>query len=45
MRDGLEGFVDILGQLKFEPPYDIEFGVVGTKGVRSSSSRPTTIPT
>ncbi|MGB6397314.1 MAG: hypothetical protein WBF73_16760 [Bradyrhizobium sp.] len=32
MRYGLEGFVDFLGHLGVELPYDVEFGVVGTKG-------------
>jgi hypothetical protein len=32
LRHGLEGFVDFLGLLGFDPPYDVEFGVVGTKG-------------
>src|SRR6185437_5573781 len=32
MRYGLEGFVRFLGHLGFEAPYDVEFGVVGTKG-------------
>lgn len=32
MRYGLEGFVAFLGLLGFEPPYDVEFGVVGAKG-------------
>lgn len=32
MRYGLEGFVAFLGLLGFDPPYDIEFGVVGANG-------------
>ncbi len=32
MRYGLEGFVEFLRRLRVPPPYDVEFGVVGTKG-------------
>jgi hypothetical protein len=32
MRYGLEHFVGFLGHLGLEPPYDVEFGVVGTEG-------------
>jgi hypothetical protein len=32
MRYGVEGFVEFLGRLGLPPPYDVEFGVVGTKG-------------
>jgi hypothetical protein len=32
MRYGLQGFVEFLGHLKVPSPYDVEFGVVGTKG-------------
>lgn len=32
LRFGLESFVKFLGHLSLPPPYDVEFGVVGTKG-------------
>jgi hypothetical protein len=32
MRYGLEGFVDFLGRLGFQPPFDVEFGAVGVQG-------------
>jgi hypothetical protein len=31
MRYGIDGFVAFLGLLGLEPPYDVEFGVVGAK--------------
>ena len=34
---------EVLGLLGFEPPHDFEFGVAGTRAIRSSSSKHTTI--